>query len=246
MRRFIAVFCVLLSYGASCQTIQIDTKNNNLNLDRLRLERSTYLVYFQNGPNAPKYNIEVWDRDIRQTVENTYTISWVRQNYKEVHRYSIRVGQGFQPISEEIIVNGLGESRKDELRKYYHFKDDKVFTDNDTVKHNQAPFTMENTALAFNWELDLEILGMLPFEDYKQFDINFYHPGSKSKPEYHTYQKVREEKLSINDQEFSCWVLKIDHNENQWSEFWIDKQTRKVLLMRDFFYGRFRYKKLVI
>lgn len=246
MKIFLAVFCSLLSYSTSCQTIQIDTKNNTLNLNQLKLEKSTYLVYFQNEPDTPKYNIEVWDRDIEQTSKNTYSISWVRQNYKELHDYKITVGQRFQPVSEEIVVSTLGKSPEDELRKYYHFKDNKVYTDNDTIKHNQAPFTMENTALAFNWELDLEILGMLPFEDYNQFDINFYHPGSKSKPEYHTYQKVREEKLSINDQEFSCWVLKIDHNEKQWSEFWIDQQTFKVLQMRDFFYGRFRYKKLVI
>lgn len=236
----------MISFEGISQTVSINTKNKNLITNQLNLDKSTYLVYFQNIPSAPKYNIEVWDREVTKTTNNTYNISWLRQNHKSIDKYTILVNQNFQPISEEIVTKSLDKNKKDEVRKYYHFKDNKVYSDKDTIKHNQTPFTIENTALAFNWELDLETLSMLPLEDNNQFDINFYHPGSKTKPKYYTYKKVREEKVSINKQEFNCWVLKIDHNEKQWSEFWIDKQTKKVLQMRDFFYDRFRYKKLVI
>jgi len=241
----IAQYLILLTGCFSIsQTDSINTQNHKLKLGQLNLGQNTYAVYFQNESGTTKQNFEIWDRRIQQKPDGFYTLDWTRHGVKDVYRYNIHVDQNFKPITEEIIKTSY-EKRQSE-KTYYSFGQNSIQSHADTLKHNVEAFSIEGTGLAFNWELDLEILSMLPLEDYTQFQINFYHPGSKTAPQYYVYKKVREEVLAFNAIKFNCWVLRIEHSEKQWSEFWIDQQTHKVLQMRDFFYGRFRYKKLVI
>jgi hypothetical protein len=246
MKYLVLTLFILFTHTIQSQTVAINTKNNKLNISQLNYDKSTYVVYFQDKPNTPKYNIEIWDREVNQNSDNTFNIKWLRQAPKSITEYDIKVDDNFKPISEATVSNSTGKQQRKEVRKYFVFDKNSMYTHQDTIKHNQSPYSIQNTALAFNWELDLETLSMLPLEDYTQFDINFYHPGSETEPKYYTYKKVGEEKVSINNQSFNCWILKIDHNEKQWSEFWIDQKNHKVLQMRDYFYGKYRYKKLMI
>tara|TARA_Y100000815_G_scaffold95286_1_gene84136 strand:+ start:46 stop:780 length:735 start_codon:yes stop_codon:yes gene_type:complete len=244
MNKIVQYIILLTGCFSFSQTDSINTQNHKLKSEQLYLGQNTYAVYFQNESGTTKQNFEIWDRRIQQKPDGSYTLDWTRHSVKDVYKYSIHVDQNFKPITEEIIKTSF-EKRQPE-KTYYSFEQNSIHSYADTLKHNVEAFSMEGTGLAFNWELDLEILSMLPLKKQEKFVLNFYHPGSKTPPQYYVYEKVREEVLEFNAVKFNCWVLKIDHNEKQWSEFWIDKQTFKVLQMRDFFYGRFRYKKLVI
>lgn len=246
MKKTLLIIILFISLKSIGQEIIINTQNNTLNTNNLPLNKNSYFVYFQDKPNTPKYNLEVWDREVKKGNYNTFTIYWLRQNHKKTYHYNINVDQNFRPITEEIRIKNNDKNNVKEERKYFIFENNRVFTHKDTIKHNQDAFSINNTALAFNWELDLETLSMLPLKDFEIFKINFYHPGSKTSAKYYTYKKVRTEKLTFNEKDFDCWILKIDHNDKQWSEFWIDKKTKKVLKMRDYFFGKFRYKVLVL
>lgn len=246
MKYLLLVPYFLINYMSFSQTDSINTANNKLNLKELNLGKSTYIVYFQDKINSPKYNLEIWDRDVKENSNNTYSISWLRQGAGQVSDYEIKVDKNFKPISEATEIQNANDKNQKKLRKYYVFDENHMYTHQDSLKHNAEGYTMQDTALAFNWELDLETLSMLPLEDSNEFLINFYHPGSKTKPKYYSYKKVREEKISFNSKSFDCWVLKIEHRTNQWSEFWIDKSTKKVLKMKDYFFGKYRHKVLVL
>lgn len=240
------IFVLIITTSIYAQTDTVNVKNRNLQLKHLNLGKTTYLVYFQNKPDSPKYNVEIWDRNIYKNKKNSYQMNWLRQNAKKNHKYIINVNEYFKPISESILIRSTKKEDKNETRKFFLFDENKMYSHKDTTKHNSKAFSIPNTELAFNWELDLETLGMLRLDKYNEFVINFYHPGSKTPAKYYTYKKVREEVITFNNKNFDCWILKINHNKQQWSEFWIDKKTRKVIKTRDFFYGRFRYKKMVL
>jgi hypothetical protein len=240
------VFCAFFSYVSFSQIDSINSVNHKLKISNLHLGESSYIVYFQNGVSSPKYNLEVWDRNVQQNSDRTYTINWLRQSSNQFSTYTIKVDKNLKPISEAIVLKNIKDKKQKEIRKYYVFDDNQVYTHRDTIKHNSEDYSIQNTALAFNWELDLETLGLLPLEDCDEFLINFYHPGSKTTAKYYTYKKVREESIEFNTKTFDCWVLKIIHRTNQWSEFWIDKNTKRVLKMKDYFFGKYRHKVLVL
>ncbi len=245
MKTLVLSFFILLTYIAQPQTDTINTQNHRLQLKHLNLGHSRYLVYFQDKPDGSKYNIEIWDRNLDKNADGTFSMHWLRQNSKDVYSYDIQVDESFKPLKEQITKTSIQNKEDKTEHKHFIFKDNRMYSHQDSLEHNTDSFQMNNTGLAFNWELDLEILGMLPLDQYDTFAVNFYHPGSKSPAKYYLYKKVRMDKLNFNAKTMECWVLKINHNEKQWSEFWIDKATRKVLQMRDYFYGKFRYKQLV-
>lgn len=246
MNKILLLQLIFLSFSIQSQTDTINTKNHQLKPEQLRLGKSSYIVYFQNESGTKKHNFEIWDRTIQQKVDKSYHIKWIRHGTKNNHAYNIKADQNFKPISEVIVSNAMTSKDQTPEKKHFIFENNNMYSHPDSTRHNAEAFRMENTALAFNWEQDLEVLNMLPLNSKDKFAINFYHPGSTTPPQYYIYEKVREEVLEFNTVKFNCWVLKIDHDEKQWSEFWIDQKTYKVLQMRDFFYGKYRYKKLII
>jgi hypothetical protein len=244
MNKILLLQLIFLSFSTQSQTDSINTQNHKLKPEQLYLGQSTYAVYFQNESGTKKQNFEIWDRRIQQKPDRSYTLDWIRHGVKDVYKYNIHVDRNFKPITEEMIKTSSEKPQPE--KTFYSFQQNSMHSHADTLKHNVEAFSMEGTGLAFNWELDLEILSMLPLIKQDKFVINFYHPGSKTPPQYYVYEKVREEVVKFNSEKFNCWVLKIDHNEKQWSEFWIDQKTFKVLQMRDYFYGKYRYKKLIM
>lgn len=240
---FIVLFGLSTLYS---QTDTINTQNHKLQLKHLNLGDSRYLAYFQDKPDGLKYNIEIWDRRLDINADGMYSTHWVRQNSQDLFTYDIQVDEYFKPLGEQMTKTSIQNKAKKTERKHFIFEDNRMYSHRDSLEHNADSFQMNNTGLAFNWELDLETLGMLPLDQNDAFAVNFYHPGSKTPPKYYLYKKVRKDTLTFNAKPMDCWVLKINHNDKQWSEFWIDKSTRRVLQMRDYFYGKYRYKILVI
>jgi hypothetical protein len=112
--------------------------------------------------------------------------------------------------------------------------------------HNTKAFKLDTLGNSFNWELDLETLSSLPLEKNKTFAINFYHPGSKTLPKYYNYSVDRTEPLNFNEVSFNCWVVKVVYSAHQSCEFWINQTTHTVLQMKEEFYDRCRFKRLVL
>jgi hypothetical protein len=180
--------------------------------------------------------------------EYGYRFFWKRNKSQrgQFSEYTILVDSSFSPTSERIKHHRTEKKTEIVDREYYQYEDDVFSTHSDTNVHNGAFFEMKGVANAFNWEMDLEVLSLLRWEEGKTYAIKFYHPGSKQAPNYYDYSCLRSEKLELNDSVFSCYVVRVQHGSRQETLFWIDKSTHCVLQVRDLFYGRFRYKKRVI
>ncbi|MCG8327995.1 MAG: hypothetical protein MI974_09940 [Chitinophagales bacterium] len=244
------LFFTLVSFAQ--QIDSLNTTNNKLEFGQLNEATNTYLVYFQDSVDAPKRNMEIWERTITKTkVHNkeVYQFLWDRffsngSNYK----YKILANANdFSPISEEVVMNQLINNDSLAIRKrHYIYEGNSMYTSTDKNKHNGAPFRLDALENSFNFEMDMETFSMLPLEEGKSFALKFYHPGSKTPPKYYTYAVDRSEKLLFNNDEYDCWVLKVIYAGFGHAEFWIDKKTNATLQMREVYRGLVRYKVLVV
>ncbi|WP_425389575.1 hypothetical protein [Ekhidna sp.] len=229
------------------QIDSVNTTNNQLKIDQLNEGQATYLVYLQDSISGPKYGIEVWDRMIKK-IDDSYSFKWNRYAASG-SRYSYEIAASaneFSPIEERVNERIVKAGDVNIRKKHFIYSGDKIFTNSDTTMHTMEPFELAALDNSFNWEMDLETLSMLPINQGKSYAINFYHPGSKTEPAYYLFEVIRSETLSFNDVAFECWVLKVEYSPNQSSEFWVDKKTHRVMKMKEFFYGRYRYKVLAI
>lgn len=242
--------CILL-FSISSLSAQVDTLNTEssaLKMSQLPMGESTYLVYIQDSIDGPKYKTEIWDRTITKNGNGLYQFNWKRHfPHKTYYDYEIIANStDFSPISERVVEHkeAIGDSSL--LKKLYLYQNQKLLTHKDTSQHNDKPFRLDDLSHSFNWEMDMETFSMLPLEDGKKFWIKFYHPGSKTPPQYYQYEVDRSETLSFNGLGYDCWVLRIEYSKQLWTEFWIDKTTFKTLKMKEAFFGRYRFKVLVI
>ncbi len=223
----------------------INTKTDVLEVRQLPKEKISYIVYIQDS--IYKSNFEIWDRLVTK-IEDSYQLQWTRHSNDKnnYHNYLITFDENLRPLSEKVVHQELTENRKSIEKKHFIYEENKMRSNEDTTQHNTAPFEIADLKYSFNWELDLEILAALPLADTKQFDICFYHPASKTPPQYYRYWVDRSEELTLNDKKMDCWVVKAIYSKFQASEFWIDKSTHRVLQMKESFFGKYRFKKLIL
>jgi len=62
----------------------------------------------------------------------------------------------------------------------------------------------------------------------------------------HTTFVDRREKLSFNNSESDCWVIKFIQAKQIFTEFWVDDETNEVLMVKGFLVGRRRFKWLIV
>ena len=244
---FLLSFFAPILLQAQIQIDSINTANSKLQMAQLNEGSATYLVYLQDSASGPKYRTEVWDRSI-QKKDEYFEFKWNRYaGNGSVYHYQIKVSaRDFAPIEERTLEQRRKGKEVEIKRKHFIYKGGKIYTHRDTTRHSESPFELSHLNNSFNWEMDLEMLSMLQIEDGRIFAINFYHPGSKTLPAYYAFEVIRSEVLEFNDATFDCWVLKVVYSDRQSSEFWVDKKTNRVLKMKEFFFGRYRYKVLVI
>ncbi|MBL6449594.1 hypothetical protein JMN32_25005 [Fulvivirga sp. 29W222] len=131
--------------------------------------------------------------------------------------------------------------------RYFIYESNSIFTSSDKNKHDGDSFRLDDLNNSFNWEMDMETFSMLPFEKDKTFAVNFYHPGSKSLPEYYLYAVNRSEEIEFNGKKYDCWVLRIDYTSgNGHTEFWIDKNTKRTMKMKEVYKDILRIKVLIV
>lgn len=250
IKSFISLFTLCMAIISSkAQVDSINTQSYLLKTDQLAESTKTYVVFLQDSLNGMKYNFEIWDRTIsKNNNSKTNTLAWSRhKNTKGEHyKYEITFDDKMKPLSEKVVHKTNKAENISVEKKYFIYKNDGLFTSTDTTLHNTSSFSLDTLGNSFNWELDMEVLSSLPLAENKIFAINFYHPGSKTPPKYYRYFVEREEILDFNSGSFNCWVIKVIYSKHQSSEFWIDQTTHNILKMKEEFYGRYRFKRMVM
>ncbi len=247
MKYNLLILYLLAAFNSTAQIDSVNTKSKLLSIQKIPEGTSSYLVYMQDSLHGAKYNFELWDRTISKQADTLY-LDWTRQKSEKeaFHNYNLKFGKGLTPYSEKVYSKTIKGDQVSIERKHFLLTDNSVHSNKDTTLHNAPAVAIPDLKFALNWELDLETLTALAWEEEKAYAICFYHPGSKTPPKYYTYFVDRSEAIPFNGTALPCWVVKLVHNEQLTTEFWVDKQTNRVLLVKDFFMGRFRFKKLMI
>ena len=249
MKTIICLIALCFLNNVFGQIDSVNTTTHTLKLESPKEGKKSYIVYLQDSLNGAKYNFEIWDRTISKNKGTRInSLKWIRhKNTKEdFYEYEIKFDNQLKPLSEQVIHHQSKNNQHTTEKKYFIYDDDKLFTSSDKNLHTVESFQRDTLDYSFNWELDLETLSCLPLAKNKTFAINFYHPGSKTPPQYYNYNIDRTENLNFNGAISKCWVVKVVYSQHQSSEFWIDQSTHQVLQMKEEFYGKYRFKKLII
>ncbi len=231
----------ILTYSAIAQVDTIRVGKNDLITSQLKPGMHQYLVYFDIAKKDAFKMPSLWNREVRfvdhkgepaiEIVQHWYGGDTLTNRYV----YSIAKKKTFEPIYHYT---------KMKEAEAFDFEKNKI-TGSDTVSTNsKKDFEIALTTSTYNWELDLEIFSTLPFKKAGQtFVINFYHPGGRTAPMYYSYKVIGSEKIqTIDNKETDCWQLKIDYSQTDWAIFWISKNSKEVIKMKEHFRGNYRYK----
>lgn len=228
----------------SAQMDTIYLTPEKLKMDQLQEGRLEYLTYFQQ-PNGTLLDASIWDRktELKKVdgVERiVITQQWKNQNKERTRSiYSICNSNNFLPIYHKA-SNGKEENEA------YNFKSDKILGADSLENNTKSDFDLALEKPTFNWELDMEMLSVLPYAEDAVFLINFYHPGSKSEPKDYAYSVIGKEPLQMpNGASSNCWLLNIKYSAQNQATFWIDTETFKVLKMKEEAGPLSRYKILL-
>lgn len=112
----------------------------------------------------------------------------------------------------------------------YQFTDTEVtgFPVNDRPHNPQFRIKLDEPT--FNFEIDFILLQSIDWNKRDSVIMNLYHPGGSLQPDFYTYAKETEEKLTLADGvEVNTWVIFTDYNGQPPARFWISKETHQVL-----------------
>lgn len=237
----------MVAITVNAQVDSVNTQTHHLKINQLSEDTKTYVVYLQDSVNGIKYNFEIWERKVLK-FNKINSLHWVRnKNSKgEYFQYKITFDNQFKPVSEQVFYQKKEGEEINTEKKYFIYEDGKLFSSNDSLQHNVPPFQLDDLKHSLNWELDLETISALDWSDQKKYSVCFYHPGSRTPPNYYTYFVDRSEKLSFNNSESDCWVIKFMQAKQVFTEFWVDKKNNQVLVVKDSIMGKFRFKRLII
>jgi len=244
---FLMFTSCVLSYSLQAQKDTITFGNGVLQKNQLSEGSSTYLVYRQeNVPNAPIFDVSVWTRTVEKQEEEV-KLDWywyTKDSADYVYKSIIVNALDFHPKTEQIKYSP-GMTGQGEIRMFYHFRENALVSDPDTNLHNYTAMNVPYPFLAFCWELDLETFSMLPFEEGKEYVIPFYHPGG-SPPAFYHYHVDRTEKIALAGHLIDCWVIRHYHEDpKEYTEWWVNKKTFKVVKMKSLSLNTWRYKYLI-
>ncbi|MEZ4797551.1 MAG: hypothetical protein R2785_10325 [Flavobacteriaceae bacterium] len=202
-----------------------------------------YLVYVE-LPNGTMSDISIWERNVKlKNDEIIVKQSWANQD-KTKNRivYSVSDKKTFLPKYHKSV-------NRDSVIEAYDFYTDKIVGADSIANNSKKDFNLElsNSGLPHNWELDLEMLQMLPYQLNRTFSLFFYHPGGKTAPKYYNYTVINEEKLSTSYGVIDTWVLQIiyDIQKDSKATFWIRKSDNMVIKMYEK-YGPVKRVKQII
>jgi hypothetical protein len=244
MKNLCILSLLLLSLTVSAQEVDtLDVRNNKLIMSNIKPGTKQYLVYGVNA-RGKTGNLWLWKRSVeRGSFQGNEVLifrqQWFASDTANVRNvYSITSAKDLQPIYHYA---------KNATRvEGFEFSKNKIEGSDTVAGNNQKDLDVTTEVLPYNWELDLETFQAFPLKKGKQFAVNFYHPGGRTKPTYYIYKVTGEETIAgSNNQSIDCWTLKIDYAENSWAIFWISKKSKEVIKMQEMFNGNYRYKVLL-
>ena len=210
-----------------------------MDIEKLKMTTNSYLVYIE-GPDGSVLDMSIWTREIREEDDQFIGVyqTWKNQDRSNVKTLKSLVAKDtFAPIFHQVESN-------EKLQAYSYQQRSVVGTD--TVENNaESDFILELNSLSFNFELDLELLRILPYRNGVTFSIPFYHPGSNTPPKSYDYEVRGKETLSTPVGDVMCWVLTIEYSEKNAATFWISETSREFMKMEETYGPIRRCKKLL-
>lgn len=238
---------VLASVNAQMDTIRINGRNIKVN--QLPEGISVYLVYVKMDSAAPKTHVEFWSRTVKKVNYRGTPAFEVLQSWEDkdsiIHTSeSVNDAVSFQPLFHRKWWKKKGEQVFDPL-------DNKLLIDNvnisdtTTSPDKKAIWESFNKAAGtyyLNWNLDLEVLSVLPYRKNVTFLIPFYEYGYEE-PKELAYTVTGEDYLPVyHDKKISCWILE-HHEKGNDEKFWVSKNTNEVLQLEQIINKKiYRYK----
>lgn len=243
MRSINLVLLLLAGFFASSQNKPDTIRPGNLNLKYLPAGTQSYLVYIKTK-EGDKKNIWLWERTVSHepfngkdaiVIRQQWTTSDTGFNRRQI--LSVVNANDFTPVYHTSVNPKTG-------REAFNYYPDKMVTADTVTGVTRKDFSITLDQPSFNWELDLETFPLLPLKEGKSFVINFYHPGSKSKPDWYIYSVTGSEKIkTVNESEVDCYKLFIDYGNNRGnSTWWLSKKLHEVIKMEEHFGPMARYK----
>jgi len=237
---FLAILFCQVNIFAQIDTIQVD--RNDLKTEILKEERTKYLVYIEK-PDGSIMDISIWEKEISFSKMNGEDVIVINQEWKNPDSKktrsikSINKRQNFKPLYH-YIKDGKGTIEA------YTFFDDKIIGTDSIKENSKKGFYIKKNSNTLNWELDMEVIQILPYKKNTSFKINFYHPGSKGRtPKYYTYDVIGESSLDLLDgKKVDCWMLGIKYSSKNHATFWVSKNSNELLKMVESFGLIKRYK----
>lgn len=240
-----ATACLLAAVSFNAQGGDtINYKNGRLNSSALKESRASYAVYFTDTDNVRKGAAHIWDRSITFTKDSRgealYNFEW--KWYMNDTLISIVNAAGFlnsmKPLTHKANYFKRG-------KKSYVFNDNVVTVpDADKRTKKDSLFKLVMDPPAFEFPMDLELYGLLPFKNNGQkFVVAFYEPGTSKSAYYHLSVKGQEDLIMPGGSTVKCWLLSVDYGMKGSSAlFWISDKSREVLKMKETYPGGFAYK----
>ncbi len=243
MKATITISLFLLSINTIIT--QVDTVyqfDNRRIVDRIKEGRSQYCLFFQNMSSPKKTGTYMVDKTITfKKVNGNDAIEIIQKFYSSdstgfYYVYSLVRRDNFNPIHHRTWRQRTG-------MEAYDFYENKIIG-SDTVANNaKKGFELLIDHPLLNWEIDLETFALLPFKKDKTFAINFYHPGSPTKPMLYTYKVVGEEMIpGMDGVNIACWKLAIEYRPNHRAMFFISKKNGEVIKLEEDYGSGVRYK----
>jgi len=226
---------LLLPTPTYSQVDSISVGRNNLRLSKMQPGKVSYSVWFQDVTSKAVSQISIWNREVFFSHLNGAEVIVVRQMryYPDQSRnkfvYTISDRKTLKTIYDFMTRGGSIEA--------FNFSD-KGITGADSVKNNsKKDFSLSFDDFPFCFEMDLEILSLLPITRVGQkFAVNFYHPGGEIPPKYYPVEVLGKETLkTIDKKSVECWKIRLRYDEDSFDDSWITVQSHELLRLEGHF-----------
>jgi len=219
---------VLLPATAYSQVDSIKAGPNKLR--PIQPGKASYAVWFQDTTSNTVSQISIWNREVFfSRLNGTTDVVVVRQMryYSDQKRnksvYTVSDRKTLRTIYDFMSRGGLNEA--------FNYSA-KSIEGADSVKNNsKKDFRLSFNDLPFCFEMDLEVLSLLPITRVGQkFAVNFYHPGGEIPPKYHPVEVVGQEVFqTIGRKPVSCWKIRLRYDETSFDYSWITTESHELL-----------------
>lgn len=249
MKGILACAMALLMQPALAQNDTIVIQPSMINTAVLKPGVRRYLVYFQNGKDAPRSKFQLWTRTISHDKIEGHSAIRIQQEWTDndsiVHTTnSYSDEKTLQPLYHEFWWKNRDVAKFDFIKKKAWIGSNELTTaDTSALKKGiLTAFQKSWDQYFINWHLDLETFPVLPYKEGRTFMINFYDPGFATAPQLQPYTVTGSGTLTgYNGEAIDCWLLTHTSPDNK-EVFWVSKKTHEVLKLEQQYKNLYRYK----